>query len=59
MLADIANSLRLIVWSKTKDGEKNRNRPKPIKPPKKPKEKTVTYTVDDYKERLSRPRREV
>lgn len=59
LLANIANSLQILVWAQTKDGQKNRNRPKPITPPKRPREKTVTYTVDEYKERLSRPRREV
>ena len=30
LLANIADSLQLLVWSKTKDGQKNRNRPKSI-----------------------------
>ena len=33
LLADISYSLRWLVWSKTKDGSKNRNRPKRILPP--------------------------
>lgn len=59
LLANIANSLQLLVWAQTKDGQKNRKRPKPITPPKRPREKTVAYTVDEYKELLSRPRKEV
>ena len=30
LLANIADSLQLLVWSKTKDGQHNRNRPKSI-----------------------------
>ena len=30
LLADLADSARLLVWSKTKDAEKNRNRPESI-----------------------------
>lgn len=32
LLAIIANGIRWLVWAKTKDGSKNRNRPKPIGP---------------------------
>lgn len=32
LLAIIANALRWLVWAKTKDGSKNRNRPVPIGP---------------------------
>jgi hypothetical protein len=61
LLADAANSLRILVWSKTKDGQKNRNRPKPIEPPKSAfKEKAgMGYTADEYRELLSRPRKGV
>lgn len=59
LLANIANSLQLLVWAQSKDGQKNRKRPKPITPPKRPREKTVSYTVDEYREILSRPRRGV
>ncbi|ORL15412.1 DUF5361 domain-containing protein [Prescottella equi] len=31
--ADIADSLRLLVWFKTKDGQHGRNRPKPFPRP--------------------------
>ena len=30
LLGRIADELALIFWTKTKDGQKNRNRPKPI-----------------------------
>lgn len=33
LLASIADSLGWLVWSKTKDGSKGRNRPKPIPRP--------------------------
>ena len=59
LLANIANSLQFLVWAKTKDGQKNRNRPKTIKPPKKQEENKVTFTADEYMERLSRPRKGV
>lgn len=59
LLANIANSVALLVWAQTKDGQKNRNRPKPITPPKRTMEKKETYSVDEYKERLSRPRKGV
>lgn len=32
LLAIIANALRWLVWAKTKDGHRNRNRPVPIGP---------------------------
>lgn len=61
MLANIANSLQTLVWLNSKDGEKGRNRPKPIEPPKskKKKEPRNAYTVDEYKKLLSQPRKEV
>ena len=33
LLADIADKLAVQIWFKTKDGEKGRNRPKPIPRP--------------------------
>lgn len=33
LLADQADSLRFLVWAKTKDGQKNRRKPKPITRP--------------------------
>ena len=59
LLADIANALNLLVWAQTKDGQKNRNRPEPIRPPKQHPRDKVSYTVDEYAEVLSRPRKEV
>lgn len=58
LLANIANSLNLLVWAQTKDGQKNRNRPKPIEPPGR-KKSVEAHTVDEYKELLSKPRKEV
>ena len=57
LLANIANSVQLLLWAKTKDGLKNRNRPKPIEPPK--RKNVTTLTADEYRERLSKPRKEV
>ena len=39
LAAVVANNTNWLVWSKTKDGQRNRNRPKPIGPdgPGKPK----------------------
>lgn len=59
LLANIANSLSLLVWAQTKDGMKNRNRPKPIEPPRKTQAKKEAYTIDEYEEMLSKPRKEV
>lgn len=33
LAADIADSLRWLVWAKTDDARKNRNRPKPVPRP--------------------------
>ena len=33
LAADVADTNRLLLWAKTKDGAKNRNRPKPIPRP--------------------------
>lgn len=59
LFANMANSLALLVWAQTKDGQKNRNRPKPITPPKGRKKKAEAHTVDEYKKILARPRKEV
>lgn len=59
LLANIANSLQLLVWAKTKDGQKNRNRPKPIEPPKRKVSKANLHTTDEYAKILSKPRKGV
>lgn len=33
LLAEVADTQRLLLWAKTKDGSKNRNRPQPIERP--------------------------
>ncbi|WP_052372591.1 DUF5361 domain-containing protein [Nocardia otitidiscaviarum] len=33
LLADMVDSLRWLVWAKTKDAQKGRNRPKPVPRP--------------------------
>lgn len=57
LLANIANSLQILVWAKTKDGQKNRNRPKPIAPPRKAPEKG--HSIEECQELLARPRKGV
>lgn len=55
--ADIANSLRLLVWFKTKDGQKKRNRPPMIEAPKQEKDKTAVLELDSLKKALAQPRK--
>ena len=62
LLAAIVNDLNWLVWSKTKDGQRNRNRPKPVGPFDGEKKRSITgvaMTVDELNEALSRPRGEV
>lgn len=70
LLAVIANNTNWLVWSKTKDGQKGRNRPKPIQPSSREKqeqqdagrEKRITgisLPVDDYLSELKRIRKGV
>lgn len=61
LLADIANSLRWLVWSKTKDAEKGKNPPKMIEPPRKEMKVSNEYALDldEYKRRLALPREEI
>ena len=33
LLADVVDSLRWLAWAKTRDGQRNRNRPKPVPRP--------------------------
>ncbi|WP_346921692.1 DUF5361 domain-containing protein [Glutamicibacter creatinolyticus] len=65
LLAIIADSLRWLVWSKTKDAKHNRRRPKPIPRPgvdeKTEKKGTfkgaISRNIDEVKRLLSLPRR--
>ncbi len=71
LLADAAYSLRWLVWSKTTDGSKNRNRPKRILPPgvevledtgmtiNKRNTKGLVLVSHEYLVRLSTKRKEV
>ena len=59
LLAAIVNNLNWLVWSKTKDGQKNRNRPKLVGPFDSEKKRSISgmaMTVDELNEFLSRPR---
>ena len=63
LLAAIADSLRWIVWAKTKDAKRNRNKPKPIPRPGMEKREKGTFKgavsrgVDEVKRLLSLPRK--
>lgn len=61
-LQSIEYSLRWLVWAKTKDGSKNRRRPKPVTPPgkTKPRKKDTNIRLmerSELDEFLNRPRR--
>lgn len=62
LLAASADAQRWLQWSKTKDGKKNRNRPKPIPRPGMRETDKGRFTdvevmdLDDMKAYLSRPR---
>lgn len=63
LLALCADSLAWLVWSKTKDGSKNRRRPRPIPRPGVTAEDkrgrfrdTVALPLDELKRRLAAPR---
>lgn len=65
LLADIADAQDWLVWSKTKDGRKNRNHPKPRKRPGVDPDQSVKRTkgealpIDQFKDRLDALRRRV
>lgn len=61
LLASVVYLLEVMVWQKTKDGHKNRNKPKPPQPPGKYKvtTKDTAMTQEDYDNFASRPRKEV
>ena len=56
IMADMANSLRWLCWSKTKDGQKGRNRPDIIKPPEPKSEQPLAMDKDLMDEFLKRKR---
>ena len=63
LLASIADSLRWLVWAKTKDAKRRRNLPKPIPRPGADKRSKGTFngavgrSVDEVKRLLSLPRK--
>ena len=62
LLAESVNMLRLLVWAQSKDGQKGRNRPKPIDfdALQKPNKSTENQlNSDQYRNALSQPRREI
>jgi hypothetical protein len=63
LLADIANSLRTLVWHNTKDGHKGRNHPQmienPAYKPEKKKPQGSAMSVEELRQLLSRPRKPV
>ena len=59
--ASQADALNWLVWSKTRDGQKNRNRPKPIPRPgvddgKGRVKDAKSMPIDELKQFLARPR---
>lgn len=66
LLAELVDTFRLNLWTKTKDGSKNRNRPKPIPRPGvvQPKQRAgkkdvLKLTVEETARRLALPRKTV
>lgn len=59
LLAEIANSLHLLLWCQTKDGQKGRNRPRPILPPTKREDRPEAHSVEELQNLLSKPRKGV
>lgn len=63
LLAGILDSAQWLQWSKTKDGAKNRNHPKPTPRPGIPEEHqsrfkdAVSLPIDEVKRLLARPRK--
>lgn len=64
LLATAVDTLRLLVWMQSKDGAKNRNRPKPLPRPgvkqgkqRVEKKDLLVLPVDEVKRRLALPRR--
>ena len=57
-LQSIEYSLRWLVWAKTKDGSKNRKKPKPVEAPKPKKNRAngPRMTKRQLREYLARPR---
>lgn len=63
LLAEVADTLRWIAWSKSSDGAKNRNKPKPIPRPGQADKSAGRFKdaavlpVDEVKRLLRLPRR--
>ena len=58
IMAAILNDLNVLLWSKTEDGRRKRNRPKPVGPFKSPGRHIATtgMSIEELEEALSRPR---
>lgn len=58
LMAEQLNTLRLLLWAQTKDGQRNRNRPEPIGPERKRGTRKVAQvmTIEELEKALSRPR---
>ena len=55
LMAAMVNDLNWLVWSKTKDAQKGRNRPKmagPFRDPRERRESGMAMTVEELNERL-------
>jgi len=61
LLAETVNMLRLLVWMRTKDGQKGRNRPKMVESPR-PRSQPKTHPekrglqADEYRRQLAKTR---
>lgn len=59
LAALVVDALNVLVWQRTKDGSKGRNRPKPIAPQPKREGRHIggkAMTIEQLNEILSRPR---
>ena len=63
LLAETVNMLRILVWAQSRDGQKGRNRPKMIEPPRSHSRvdthKEGQLSADEYRDKLNRVRKEM
>lgn len=62
LMALAVNALNVLVWQRTKDGSKGRNRPEPIGPFARPRRRALegeAMTIEELDALLSMPRTEV
>lgn len=63
LMAGVLNALNFIAWTKTRDGQRNRNRPVPVGPAadaaRGRKAPATAMTVGELRTALAEPRKEV